>query len=76
MCLVAPGQVIALDGATATVAVDGRTRAINTLFDPDIRVGDWVIVAAGTILRRVAPADADQIQAAVDLAYAEPAATP
>lgn len=75
MCLVAPGRVTAIEGGRATVDVDGRTRSINTLFDPDIRVGDWVIVAAGTILRRVEPADADQIQAAVDLAFSGPPTT-
>lgn len=70
MCIVAPGRVTALDGATATVEVEDRPRTINTLFDPDIAVGDWVIVAAGTILRRIEPADADQMRAAVDLVHA------
>jgi hydrogenase expression/formation protein HypC len=56
MCLVAPGRVVALDGPTATLDVDGRRRQASILMEPDVRVGDWVVVAGGAVLRRI---DAD-----------------
>lgn len=71
VCLVVPGHVIDVAGLTATVDVDGRARTITTLLDPDIQVGDWVVVAASTILRRVDPADARSMREAVDVAYAQ-----
>lgn len=70
MCLVVPGQVTHVDGPIATVDVDGRARTITTLMDPNVRIGDWVVVAAGTILRRLDAADARRMREAVDVAYA------
>jgi hydrogenase expression/formation protein HypC len=53
MCLVAPGRVVALDGSTATLDLDGRRRQASILMEPDVRVGDWVVVAGGAVLRRI-----------------------
>jgi hydrogenase assembly chaperone HypC/HupF len=53
MCLGFPGVVVATDGATAIVETDGRRRRASTLLLPDIRVGDRVVVGAGTILERL-----------------------
>jgi hydrogenase expression/formation protein HypC len=69
MCLVLPGRVLAIDGATAAVAFEGRVRRASLLLEPDVTVGDWVLVAAGTVLRRLEPDEAlelaDTIRAAV-----------
>ena len=53
MCLDFPGHVTSRDGDVATVDVDGRLRRASTLLMPDVRVGEWVYVAAGTIVDRL-----------------------
>ena len=49
----------------------GREGRASTLVVPDVAVGDWVIVALGTILERIDEEEAQQIAAAVDEAYRE-----
>lgn len=66
MCLVSPARVIAIVGPTATLEVDGRRRAASILLEPEVVVGDWVIVAGGAVLRRIAATDADAMRAAID----------
>jgi hydrogenase maturation factor len=46
-------------------------RHASTLVVPEVAVGDWVIVAAGTILERIDPLQAAQLTAAVNEAYRE-----
>lgn len=71
MCLTAPARVIGLDEAGATVLLGGRERRASTLVVPEVTVGDWVIVAAGTILERIDPLQAAQLASAVNEAYRE-----
>lgn len=71
MCLTAPARVVAVDDEGATVLLGGRERRASTLVVPDVAVDDWVIVAAGTILERVPPAEAVRLAAAVRLARGE-----
>jgi hydrogenase assembly chaperone HypC/HupF len=71
MCLTAPACVIAIDPEGATVLLGGRERRASTLVVPEVAVGDWVIVAAGTILERIDPVQAAQLTAAVNEAYRE-----
>jgi hydrogenase assembly chaperone HypC/HupF len=68
MCLVSPARVVALDGTTATLEVDGRRRLATILLEPDVLVGDWVVVAGGAVLRRIADSAATEMRAAVALA--------
>ena len=62
MCLGFPGRVIELDADGAVVDTDGRRRRATTLYLPDVAVGDWVTVAAGTIVDRLEPTRAAEIQ--------------
>ncbi len=62
MCLSYPGRVSVIDEAGAIVVTDGRARRASTLYLPDIAVGDWVIVATGTIVERLDPAEAAVIE--------------
>jgi hydrogenase expression/formation protein HypC len=59
MCLTFPGRVVTLDEDGATVELEGRPRRASTLVVPDVEVGDWVLVGAGTILERLDPARAE-----------------
>jgi hydrogenase assembly chaperone HypC/HupF len=61
MCLMAPARVIAVDGSWADVEVEGLRRRASTLAVPDIRAGDWALLAAGTLVRLLDPADAREI---------------
>jgi hydrogenase assembly chaperone HypC/HupF len=65
MCLVAPAHVTAVSGDEAMLEVDGRRRVASILLEPDVLVGDWVIVAGGVVLRRIDQSAATEIQAAL-----------
>ena len=71
MCLTAPAHVLAVDAEGATVLLAGKERRASTLVVPDVTVGDWVIVAAGTILERIDQPEAAYLAAAVREAYRE-----
>ena len=62
MCLTLPGHVIEVDEGSALVELDGRRRRASTLLHPQVQAGDWVIVAAGTIIERLDPSEADFIR--------------
>ncbi len=63
MCIGFPGTVVSVDELGAAVDQDGRIRRASTLMIPDIAVGDQVLVAAGTIVERLDPAEAELIRA-------------
>lgn len=65
MCVTMPGQVLAVDASGATIESDGRRRRASTLLYPDVAVGDWVVVAAGTVVRQLTPAEAMEIRDAL-----------
>ena len=68
MCLDMPAQVISRDGDLATVKADGRLRSASVFLVPDVRVGEWVYVAAGTIIDRMDAATAAGIELEIRLA--------
>lgn len=72
MCLVSPALVTSVDGANATVDIDGRRRLVSILLEPGVVVGDWVVVAGGAVLRRIETATATAMQSAVALASTAP----
>lgn len=63
MCLEFPGRVIAIDPTGATIDTEGRQRRASTLLMPDLAIGDWVFVAAGTVIERLEPDEAAHIRA-------------
>jgi hydrogenase assembly chaperone HypC/HupF len=65
MCLAFPGRVTEVAPDGATVSTEGRERRASTLLYPDVRPGDWVIVAAGTIVRRLDDDEAEAIRHAL-----------
>ncbi|HET7581715.1 MAG TPA: HypC/HybG/HupF family hydrogenase formation chaperone [Candidatus Limnocylindria bacterium] len=78
MCLTEPVHVLAVDGPIATVEANGRQRTVSALAVPEVRAGDWAILAAGLLVRVLTPetaarmADARQL-AADDQPKGEPA---
>jgi len=61
MCLDFPGRVIERADDSVTVESDGRRRKASTLLYPDLKVGDWVYVAAGTVVEVLDDLTAKQI---------------
>jgi hydrogenase assembly chaperone HypC/HupF len=51
MCLMAPARVVAIDGAMCQVETGGRVDKASMMLEPDLVVGDWVLVNAGTVVR-------------------------
>jgi len=70
MCLMAPGRITEIHGSEATVEVAGRRRVVSLLVEPDVQIGEWVIVAGSLIVRRLDAAAAGEITDAVELASA------
>ncbi len=51
MCLMMPGRVVAVEGQTCEVETAGRTDKASMMLEPDLVVGDWVLVNSGTVVR-------------------------
>lgn len=66
MCVAYPGQVLEIAGDMALLAIDRRTLRASTMLVPEAAVGDWVVVAAGAILRIVDPDEAKEIREMLD----------
>jgi len=47
MCLAVPAIVKEINGDRAMVELEGVTLEISTIFTPEVKVGDYVIVHAG-----------------------------
>jgi hydrogenase assembly chaperone HypC/HupF len=62
MCIAFPGIVVDVGSDGAVVETEGRRRRASTLFLPGITVGDWVTVVAGTVVERLEPEQAAEIQ--------------
>lgn len=71
MCLTYPGEVIALDGLDAVVRIDGRLRRASAIAAAETRVGDWVIVAAGSVIGRLSSAEARDLERMLRVAYGQ-----
>jgi len=65
MCLGFPGLVVAVDATGATVDTEGRRRRASTLLAPDLAVGEWVYVSAGTVIDRLESDEAAFIRASL-----------
>ena len=76
MCLALPARVLSIEDDHAVVELDGRIRKASLLRRPDVAVGDWALVAAGTVLRRLEPDEAADLGRLLRGALAEPTRTP
>ncbi len=61
MCITLPGRVTAIDPRGASVEIGGRRLHAMTLFAPEVRTGDWVIVSAGSIVGIIDAAEAEEL---------------
>jgi hydrogenase expression/formation protein HypC len=75
MCLAFPGRVLEVSANGALVETAGRTRRASLLMAPDVAVGDWVLVAAGSIVRRIEAREAADLAAELERAMSVTSAT-
>jgi hydrogenase assembly chaperone HypC/HupF len=68
MCLDYPGRVVERNGDIVVVDCDGRRRRASTMLYPELTVGDWVYVAAGTVVELLDDATAQQINREIAIA--------
>lgn len=61
MCISFPGRVLAVEDDDAIVEIDGRRRRASLRMRADVAVGDWVLVGAGSVLRRLDAREAAEI---------------
>jgi hydrogenase assembly chaperone HypC/HupF len=64
MCLTAPVRVLRVDGDLATVDAAGRQLRASALPVPEVRPGDWALMAAGSLVRVLDPDLAAELAAA------------
>jgi hydrogenase expression/formation protein HypC len=67
-----PGQIIDISDGVAVVEFSERRQRATLMLTPDASVGDWVIVAAGTVLEILEPADASDVRDMIDTLAAPP----
>lgn len=72
MCIAFPGQVVAVEFDDAIVEADGRRRHASLRMRADVRVGDWVLVGAGSVLRRIDSKEAIELHDILAAAKASP----
>ena len=60
MCLAVPARLVERNGDEGLADLHGNRVPVQTLFAPEARVGDWVLVHAGFVIKRL---DAHQAQA-------------
>ena len=61
MCIEMCAQVVSRERDSVAINRDGRLLRASTLLMPDIDVGDWVLVTAGTVVERLDPDEAQQV---------------
>ena len=64
MCVSWAGRVVRVDDdGSAIVEVDGRRLRVATLICPEIKAGQWAVVATGLVLRRIGAREARRVAA-------------
>jgi hydrogenase expression/formation protein HypC len=66
MCLSLPGRVLSLEGPMALVETAGTRRWCNGLLQPDLKVGDRVLLHAGLVVEVVTDEHAREIECAFE----------
>jgi hydrogenase expression/formation protein HypC len=63
MCLALPMRITAVDGARATIAVEGLEQECSLMLVPGAVVGDYVLVHAGYAISVLAETEAQETYA-------------
>ncbi len=60
MCLAVPAKLVECEGGQGIADLHGNRVPVQTIFEPDAKVGDWVLVHAGFVIKRL---EADEAEA-------------
>jgi hydrogenase expression/formation protein HypC len=64
MCLIVPSRVVRVVGEQAEIELpDGQRATVGLTLVPDVRVGDYVLVDRGLVLKTIDQAEAETILA-------------
>lgn len=69
MCLMAPARVVSTDGTLCEVEFGGRVDRASMMLEPDLQIGDWVLVNSGTVVRRLEPDQAEEMSQAFGIVF-------
>ena len=72
MCLMMPGQVVSVDGQICEVEIAGQRDRASMMLEPDLAVGDWVLVNSGTVVRVLDEDQAAEMSQAFGVLMAPP----
>jgi len=72
MCLMMPGRVVAVDGELCEVETAGQFDKASMMLEPDLKVGDWVLVNSGTVVRVLEEDQAAEMSRAFGILMAPP----
>lgn len=72
MCLMAPARVVAIDGQVCEVQTGSRVDRASMILEPDLQVGDWVLVNSGTVVRVLDEDQAAEMTRAVAVLFGDP----
>lgn len=72
MCLMMPGRVVAVDGELCEVETAGQIDKASKMLEPDLQVGDWVLVNSGTVVRVLEEDQAAEMSQAFGILMAPP----
>lgn len=64
MCLAVPMEVTDINGFRGTAQIDSVKREVNLILVPDVKVGDYVIIHAGSA---IAVLDKEEANKTLDL---------
>jgi hydrogenase assembly chaperone HypC/HupF len=68
----APARVVSVDGTICEVELGGRLDKASMMLEPDLQVGDWVLVNSGTVVRRLDEDQAAEMTNAFNILFAAP----
>ena len=71
MCIMAPARVISVDGQVCEVQTGAQVDKASMMLEPDLVVGDWVLVNSGTVVRKLDEDQAAEMTRAVGILFGD-----
>jgi hydrogenase expression/formation protein HypC len=75
VCLAIPGRIDKLTGDQAEVVIGTNRYEVCTIFTPEVRVGDWVLVHAGYSITQLDEEEARETYSLIQQLQTPPATT-
>ena len=60
MCVAVPARLISCEGDQAVADLHGSRVTVCTLFAPEAKAGDWVLIHAGFVIQKLDPVAAQR----------------